>query len=218
MEDTQATGRLPFYCQEEVATHNVASDCWVSFFGYVYDLTPLIQEHKGALVQPILKYAGQDISHFFDPQTKDPKTWIHPELNIRVPYTPDGRYVHIPPPEPVSTWSTDIAVPWWRDERYRVGQLSTQRRLIRIVNLLTAQSDILQVCAEETLNEIRQRYVRYNSHIMGYTWKRLGRPLNMDRTLSENGIIDEGANIPGADPEDLIPSLHIHFNDDLTVA
>jgi hypothetical protein len=165
-------------------------------------------------VQPILKHAGQDITHFFDETTKEPKTWIHPELNIRVPYTPHGRYVHIPPPFPVSTWSTAIETPWWKDLKYRVGQLSSKRRLVRVVNLLTAQDDVLQVCAEETLNEIRQRYLRYNSNIMGYTWKRLGRPVNMDKTLDENGIHDSMVP-PDMSPEDMIPALHLHYNDEL---
>lgn len=39
--------RLPFYSASEVSEHNVSADCWVSFFGNVYNLTPLIEEHKG---------------------------------------------------------------------------------------------------------------------------------------------------------------------------
>jgi cytochrome b involved in lipid metabolism len=31
-----------FYTPDEVALHNTADDCWVSFFGEVYDLTNLI--------------------------------------------------------------------------------------------------------------------------------------------------------------------------------
>jgi hypothetical protein len=93
--------RMPYYSADEVARHMVSSDCWVSFFGKVYDLTPLIAQHKGLsvpsarscparfqstffpvillfpspapglLVQPILKFAGQDISHWFDEKTKE---------------------------------------------------------------------------------------------------------------------------------------------------
>ena len=40
--------RLPFYSNSEVAAHNVMEDCWVSYFGNVYDLTKLVQENKGA--------------------------------------------------------------------------------------------------------------------------------------------------------------------------
>lgn len=41
--------KLPYFSRAEIAQHNVASDCWVSFFGLVHDLTPLIKEHKGTL-------------------------------------------------------------------------------------------------------------------------------------------------------------------------
>lgn len=39
--------RLPYYSNSEVALHNVLSDCWVSYFGNVYNLTKLIGENKG---------------------------------------------------------------------------------------------------------------------------------------------------------------------------
>src|SRR4051794_3566825 len=68
--------RMAYYSSEEVARHSVSSDCWVSYSGRVYDLTPLIAQYKGLLVQPILKFAGQDISHWFDPKTKEPKQYI----------------------------------------------------------------------------------------------------------------------------------------------
>lgn len=39
--------RLPYFSNSEVALHNVSNDCWVSYFGNVYDLTKLVQENKG---------------------------------------------------------------------------------------------------------------------------------------------------------------------------
>ena len=56
------------------------------------------------------------------------------------------------------------------------------------MNQLTGQDDIIDVCAEETLEEIRERYTKYNAHAKGYTWRRLGKPLDMSKTLEENGI------------------------------
>ena len=38
-----------YYTPTEVAYHNTASDCWVSFFGKVYDLSKLIQENYSEL-------------------------------------------------------------------------------------------------------------------------------------------------------------------------
>jgi len=39
--------RMRYYSRKEVAMHNVEEDCWVSYFGEVYGLTPLLKEHKG---------------------------------------------------------------------------------------------------------------------------------------------------------------------------
>lgn len=50
---------------------------------------------------------------------------------------------------------------------------------------------IIQVPCEETINEILDRYKEFNAHAASYTWKRLGRPLEMESTLDQNGIPDE---------------------------
>lgn len=60
-------------------------------------------------------------------------------------YTPRGRFVHVPPSGPSSNWDTDIGQPWWSDERYEVGRLSSKTRWIRVINTLTSQEQKLQV-------------------------------------------------------------------------
>ena len=35
------------------------------------------------------------------------------------------------------------------------------------------------------MNEILDRYLELNEHAASYTWKRLGRPLDMDQTMEE---------------------------------
>jgi hypothetical protein len=215
----KSTDRLPYFSKDEVALHNVQSDCWVSFFGKVYDLTPLVNEHRGSLVQPILRFSGKDITHWFDARNRQPKTYVHPELCVSVPFCPYGRYVHIPPPRPSASWSTNIGLPWWNDSKYCVGNLSARKRKLRIVNQLTSTEHLLEVCTEETINEIQERYLRYNQHAKSYTWKRLGRPLNMRKTLDENGILDESEEFALMGMEDAyIPAVHVCFNDDLSVA
>jgi hypothetical protein len=98
-----------------------------------------------------------------------PKTFIDPVLNVAMPYCPYGRYVHIPPAEPSADWSTDFGVAWWADAaRYCVGHLSRAKRTIRVLNTLTGQDQRLEVCAEETLNEIKHRYLKYNAHANRY--------------------------------------------------
>ncbi len=62
--------------------HNAPEDVWVSWLGWVHDLTSLVARYsKGIsktdsaiddpLLIPILKNAGKDISHWFDEETGD---------------------------------------------------------------------------------------------------------------------------------------------------
>ena len=60
-----------FYTPTEVAYHNTASDCWVSFFNEVYCLSKLIQDNYNDECQPLIKAAGTDITHWFDPVTRE---------------------------------------------------------------------------------------------------------------------------------------------------
>lgn len=76
----------------------------------------------------------------------------------------------------------------------------------------------LQVCSEETLTEILQRYLRYNAHACSYTWKHNGAILDMKKTLGENHVPDDDRELQKLrlDPDGFIPSLQLYFNDDLT--
>jgi len=38
---------VKYFTADEISMHNCASDCWVSIFDNVYDLTPLLEENKG---------------------------------------------------------------------------------------------------------------------------------------------------------------------------
>ena len=65
-----------YYTPDEVKAHNTANDCWVSFFNEVYDLTELIQKNYSVLVDPIIKSAGDDITHWFDSHTKNVRKFL----------------------------------------------------------------------------------------------------------------------------------------------
>ncbi|TRY94231.1 hypothetical protein DNTS_028576 [Danionella cerebrum] len=107
--------------------------------------------------------------------------------------------------------------PWWKDSRYKVGLLSAKSRWIRIINTLTSQEQKLEVCSEETLDEILQRYLLYNTHASSYTWKHNGTNLDMTKTLSENGVPEEDEFYCGSPDCDLFsPSICLYFNDDLS--
>lgn len=75
-----------------------------------------------------------------------------------------------------------------------------------------------QVCSEETLAEILQRYLRYNAHAYSYTWKHDGASLDMNGTLGENNVLDDDHELQRLrlDPDLFAPALLLHFNDDLS--
>ena len=135
---------------------------------------------------------------------------------------PTGRFLHVPPATPDSDWDTQgFSKPWWDDyERYGIGKLTESVREIRIINMLTKHDDNLEVCSEETINEILDRYLEINMHAASYTWKRLGKTLDMGKNLAQNGIPDERTELTALNmPHDVyVPAVHLYFNDDLTIA
>ena len=61
-----------YYLPSEIALHCTKDDCWVSFFGNVFDLTRLLQEnYTSELCDPIVLSAGKDVTHWFDPSTRE---------------------------------------------------------------------------------------------------------------------------------------------------
>lgn len=97
-------------------------------------------------------------------------------------------------------------------------------RNIRIINITTKSEDIISTCCEDSVDDILEKYLIYNSHAKSYTWKTIIADeviaLDMSKTLEENGVIDESETFYQLDiAEDAhIPSIMIYFNDDLTYA
>ena len=98
--------------------------------------------------------------------------------------------------------------------------MTKRTRQIRIINTLTKHDDFLEVASEESINEILDRYLTLNCHAASYTWKRLGKILDMALNLEENGIRDERDELTelGIHHDEYIPAIHLYFNDDLTIA
>uniref|UniRef100_A0A0B6XYA4 Cytochrome b5 domain-containing protein 1 n=1 Tax=Arion vulgaris TaxID=1028688 RepID=A0A0B6XYA4_9EUPU len=210
-----------YFTTNEVSSHNTTDDLWVSFLGKVYNLTSLCEKYKGdVLLKPIIVSAGTDISHWFNSKTKDVRMHVDPQTNCIIPYCPNGRFVHIPPPYPDSGWANDFGLPWWKDDAYSVGILSNKTRLIKIINTLASQEQVIEVCSEETMTEIQVRYMKHNAHAGSYTWKYEGRNLDMTKTLQENGIQDEDDEFYELrmNEETYLHAIHLYFNDDLTEA
>lgn len=212
-----------FYTPKDVGPHNSTGDLWVVIFGEVFDLTPLIQINiKSPLCQPLIDFGGKDVSHFFNISTKEPKTKIDTNTGKRIFYCPNGRYLHIPNPNPDSDEEPTADIPWWRNRSYVIGKLTQKVRKLRVVNMLTHQEDIIEVPCEETIEEILERYLLVNEHAASYTWKSVtNKPLDMEGTLDENEIFDETEKFEELGiPEDewYIPPILIYFDDDLTEA
>lgn len=102
----------------EVVIHNKINDCWVSFLGKVYNVTPLLKEYEGQnCIRPLLAFAGKDISNWFDPETGDIQHYIHPITGARVPYCPHGRIPHVEIEVPSTNWRPLDRKPWWFDDK-----------------------------------------------------------------------------------------------------
>lgn len=156
------------------------------------------------------------------------KTFVHPVTNRLEPYTPEGRFLHVPASSP-STAPEDVLVPepWWRDPQFLVGRLTGRPRTFNIVNTLTSQTHVVEFSAEETVAQMQDKYAAYNAHCRSYTWKAMlpaGSTVQLDpaKTMAENGVPDETEELEriGLDPLDPanVISILLFFNDDLTVA
>ncbi|XP_051163979.1 cytochrome b5 domain-containing protein 1 [Leptopilina boulardi] len=216
-------GTLPFFLPNEVVIHNMLNDCWVSYFNGVYNLTELCQLWKGTKeIKPILANAGKDISHWFDREKNDIKHYIHPKNGKLVPYCPHGP---IPDVASISSLSFNSKksinkFPWWLDDnKYRIGNLTKNPRPCRIINVLTGCEAIISVCEEDTIRRIQERFSNFNSNNASYIWKYEEKPVDLNKTLTENGILDERDRFINCGlPEDIyIPTLLCHYNNDLTM-
>ncbi len=85
-----------YYTPNEVSVHNTLEDLWVSFLGNVYDLTPLVQKHKGECFKVRLKNcSGRPVSwsrekqeseihvHFFQLYRYDNGLWFAGDILLK---------------------------------------------------------------------------------------------------------------------------------------
>ncbi|EGR30055.1 hypothetical protein IMG5_143490 [Ichthyophthirius multifiliis] len=211
-----------FYTLQDLKLHNTANDCWITFFNQIYDITALIQQNiNSPFIKPLIEAAGSDITYWFDPLSKDPRVQIDLNTGLEKFYCPQGIFLHIQPSGPENiNLVEDLQTPWWKNPIFFIGRLTIRSSKINIINMLTQHEDLIEVPCEETINEILERYKQINAHAASYTWKRLGRPLDMELNLEENNIIDQTAEFERLGiPENewYWPTIHLYFNDDLTV-
>ncbi|KAF5298195.1 hypothetical protein FQA39_LY02619 [Lamprigera yunnana] len=205
-----------FIAPFEVVIHNKPNDCWVSILGKVLNITPLIVEFKDSnSIRPLIAYAGKDISHWFDRRTREINHRVHPVTGVLVPYCPHGSIPHINPEVPNTQWKP-IHVPWWEDPNYVVGDLTKKVRPIRIRNMLTFDEAQINVCCEDSILRIAERYSIFNSDPLSYAWKYFETELEMEKNLEENGVMDERDLLTDLGlPKDLyVPTITIYYKDD----
>eukprot|EP00656_Telonema_subtile_P026186 TRINITY_DN2816_c0_g2_i1.p1 TRINITY_DN2816_c0_g2~~TRINITY_DN2816_c0_g2_i1.p1 ORF type:complete len:181 (+),score=38.42 TRINITY_DN2816_c0_g2_i1:98-640(+) len=133
-----------YYMPSEVAQHCTPEDCWLSWFNEVYDLSPVLEQHKGIDTKPLVDSAGQDISHWFDEESGNLRQRFGEDL-VKLSFTPLGDVLHKPPSEPRSNWANNFQTPWWRDGSLKIATLSQQQRQVRIVNTLTHHEHVIEV-------------------------------------------------------------------------
>eukprot|EP00761_Pharyngomonas_kirbyi_P005702 gb/GECH01005707.1/.p1 GENE.gb/GECH01005707.1/~~gb/GECH01005707.1/.p1 ORF type:complete len:187 (+),score=49.02 gb/GECH01005707.1/:1-561(+) len=170
-----------YFTRNEVFQHNNEWDCWVIVYDKVFDLTNLIQQYSDNIeVQPFLKRAGGDISH-----------WFNSNLEIKTKRNENGE--ETPPEGWFLKGYNENQTPWWLNNDYVIGKITKKSRVIQILNTLTQQKHKLEVCSEDTLQQILNRYFEYNSHAASYTWKMLGKQLNlgMELFLGSNNLEKE---------------------------
>jgi hypothetical protein len=229
----EAAAGKPWYCPSDVARHGSQDDAWVSIAGVVFDVTPLLLPGGVKIVSDselLIGSAGTDLSRFFAPGGADLRTFVDPVTNLVSPYLPSGRFPHVPPTGiPTTGWAPPNAPPWWRNPALVVGRLTARARRIRVVNTLTGHEHMLDVAAEQTIAEIATKFLEFNAHAAGYTWKVLKPdydsailPLDMGQTLEANRVPDEAEEMEllGLDSEDsdLIPTVLLYYSDELTCA
>ncbi|VEL14188.1 unnamed protein product [Protopolystoma xenopodis] len=100
------------------------------------------------LLKPLIQFAGTDVSSWFDEKTGDVRYLVDPITNCKTPYVPFGRFVHIPPNYPTTDWCNNFGTPWWKNEKYQIGLLSKDVRLIKIINTLTLHEDTIEASAQ----------------------------------------------------------------------
>jgi hypothetical protein len=70
------------------------------------------------------------------------------------------------------------------------------------------------------MHEILSRYLKYNAHASSYTWKYESQILDMNKTLTENGIDDDDDEFYKLRmrEDQYLQSVILYYNDDLTEA
>ena len=202
---------LPFYTINELAEHNHSIDAWICIFTQIYDITSLVKKVEGtSIYQTLIDHAGEDISLWFDEQTHEPRRRIDPQTYQSVLLVPNLSLLESFDP------------PFWKSTDLLIGRLTEHSRYIRLLHTsFPKQPYLLEVAEEETIGQIARKFLKFNAHIFSYIWQYNGRILDWNRTLTENGIVNEESfhdQFGWRSDNENCPTILLHFSDDLTSA
>ncbi len=217
--EEEKTTITKYFTKADLQLNHTVDSAWVSIFRDVYDITTTIQENRRKPgIDKLLRFMGKDMSHFFDPKNKLPIT--KNVLLVEETGHEDPNYMLHFPKKYMNTDRAENGVAWFMNNNFIIGKMSEKEVPVRIINTLTYEEDIFIVPIEENLNEICERYLKFNFHARSYTWKDIEeRVLNMSLNLVKNGIAEDFELLDYLDiPEESrpVPTIFLHFNDDLT--
>ncbi|XP_034098710.1 cytochrome b5 domain-containing protein 1 [Drosophila albomicans] len=183
----------------------------------MFDLTPMIKDridHWNRNMDYLMAHAGKDLSHLFH-ENGEPRTEISPSSgHPRVLFPPILEVA-------ISDFARSKHAMWSQDNFYHIGRITRRARRLRIINTLTAKVQFMNVCDEDSIYDIQQKYkARYNHHAGSYEWRKFSNGakycgvLNLNGNLDENGLTDAEE----SDVELPPPSIWLYYTDDLTIA
>ncbi|KAL0245176.1 hypothetical protein GEMRC1_009256 [Eukaryota sp. GEM-RC1] len=207
---------MRYFLKEEIHHFSSRDRALVILFDKVLDLTYLLHTTPQVLTASLQQAAGTDISHWFKSTGELPVR----SFPSSTPVTPDNLWMLHVHDSDGNVLTTPVANPWWNDGSLVIGKLTSRPRSVTFINMLTHDRHTIKVADEEVLLDIAQRLTPYNSHCTSYTWKFNGKELDMNLSLTNNGIPDLEAELDdlGLNPDDGIPVICLYFNDDLSVA
>uniref|UniRef100_A0A182LUU7 Cytochrome b5 heme-binding domain-containing protein n=1 Tax=Anopheles culicifacies TaxID=139723 RepID=A0A182LUU7_9DIPT len=174
-----------YFLRDEVVIHNDETSAWVIIHGIVIDITPLFTaaSKKFTLkktLQWLLEFAGKDISLFFHKNELTPiERTNHNEERVPV-------FVPCLERNPATQRY------WYRDPALVIGRITFHPCPVKIINTLTFHETEMIVCYEDTIGDVREKYLRYNDNAKQYEWRKdlsqgsAAGMLRMDKTLTEN--------------------------------
>uniref|UniRef100_A0A182W8N9 Cytochrome b5 heme-binding domain-containing protein n=1 Tax=Anopheles minimus TaxID=112268 RepID=A0A182W8N9_9DIPT len=184
--DSKLPPPCKYFLRDEVVIHNDEASAWVIVHDIVIDITPLFvgARKKSALkktLQWLLEFAGQDISLFFHKNELTPIVLTNRNEEL------------VPVFVPCLERNPATQRYWYRDPALAIGHITFHPCPVKIINTLTFHETEMIVCYEDTIGDVREKYLRYNDNAKQYEWRKdlsqgsEAGMLQMNKTLTENG-------------------------------